>query len=71
MEQTVQTQPLTQAQQGIWLAEQLGQSGSAFNTAEYIHVKGSININMLQAAVVQMVREAAGYIRFLLVTAII
>ncbi|MCM2677363.1 condensation domain-containing protein [Alkalicoccobacillus plakortidis] len=60
MEQISIKQKLTQAQQGIWLAETLGQSGSDFNTAEYVEINGHVQVDVLIEAITQTMMEAEG-----------
>ncbi|MCM3782687.1 amino acid adenylation domain-containing protein [Neobacillus mesonae] len=49
--------PLTEAQAGIWYAQQLDPDNPIYNTAEYIEILGPLDLDTFQRAVRQMVTE--------------
>ncbi len=49
---------LTEAQQSIWYAQQMKEENAAYNTGEYLEIKGPIDIQLLQKAVSQTIQEA-------------
>ena len=51
------TLPLSAAQLGIWFAQQLNPSGSAYNTGAYIEICGSIDPPLFEQALRQVVVE--------------
>ncbi|WP_194963239.1 condensation domain-containing protein, partial [Streptomyces eurocidicus] len=50
--------PLTGAQTGIWLAQQIEPDSSAYNIAFYLELRGAVDLDRLAAAVRQAVEEA-------------
>ncbi|WP_055108572.1 amino acid adenylation domain-containing protein [Paenibacillus ihumii] len=63
--QTEVRYPLTGAQSGIWFAQQLDPENPIYNTAEYIEIRGSLRIEILEQALRQAVAEAeALHLRF-------
>ncbi|MGP7735643.1 amino acid adenylation domain-containing protein [Oceanimonas smirnovii] len=49
---------LTEAQQGLWFAQQLAPDNPAFNTAHVIYLEGELNVNAFEQAANQAAREA-------------
>jgi hypothetical protein len=49
--------PLSEAQQGIWIGQQLDPDSAVFNTAEYSDIRGSVDVDALVAAIRQVVGE--------------
>lgn len=49
--------PLSTAQQGIWIGQQLDPDSAVFNTAEYSDVRGPIDMGALVAAIGRVVGE--------------
>ncbi|OCF88212.1 hypothetical protein AW168_21150 [Nocardia brasiliensis] len=52
-----QGRPLTAAQLGVWLGQQLDPASSAFNIAEYVDISGPLELDALVAAVRAAVAE--------------
>ncbi|QST01043.1 amino acid adenylation domain-containing protein [Pontibacillus sp. ALD_SL1] len=50
--------PLTGAQAGIWYAQQVEQSNPIFNTAEYVEIKGQLDVEAFKQAVKETMLEA-------------
>jgi hypothetical protein len=50
--------PLSEAQQGIWVGQQLDPDSAVFNTAEYSDIRGPVDVDALAAAIRQVVGEA-------------
>lgn len=50
--------PMTEAQSGLWYAQRLDPQNPIFNTAHYIDIKGSLDIEAFKAAVDQVAEEA-------------
>ncbi|UQI45330.1 amino acid adenylation domain-containing protein [Streptomyces sp. HU2014] len=50
--------PLTGAQTGIWLAQQIEPDSSAYNIAFYLELRGTVDLGRLTAAVRQAAEEA-------------
>ncbi|HZF89585.1 amino acid adenylation domain-containing protein [Streptomyces sp.] len=51
------TQPLTDAQLGIWYAHQLDPSGTGYQGAQYVDIDGPVDVPALAAAVHRAVQE--------------
>ncbi|WP_052685297.1 non-ribosomal peptide synthetase [Lentzea aerocolonigenes] len=49
--------PLTSAQYGIWVGQQLDPASPAYNTAEYVDVEGTLDVAVLARAIRHTVRE--------------
>ena len=49
--------PLTSAQYGIWTGQQLDPVSPAYNTAEYVEIRGEIHTGLLARAIRQVVDE--------------
>ncbi|MGA6966304.1 MAG: condensation domain-containing protein, partial [Xanthobacteraceae bacterium] len=49
--------PLSAAQLGIWFAQRIGPSASAYNIGEYIEIKGSIDPILFERALEQVICE--------------
>ena len=49
--------PLSEAQQGIWIGQQLDPDSAVFNTAEYTDLRGAVDVDALVAAIRQVVGE--------------
>ncbi|HEY4459217.1 MAG TPA: condensation domain-containing protein, partial [Pseudonocardiaceae bacterium] len=49
--------PLSEAQQGIWIGQQLDPDSAVFNTAEYADIRGPVDVEALVAAIRQVVAE--------------
>lgn len=57
--------PLTQAQQGIWLGQQMDITSPRYNTAEYIELRGNINMPLFEQALREQVDQTFGlHLRF-------
>ncbi|WP_433390840.1 amino acid adenylation domain-containing protein [Micromonospora sp. KLBMP9576] len=50
--------PLGAAQEGIWTGQQFDPDSPAFNTAEYVEIRGPVDVPLLEAAVRGAVGEA-------------
>lgn len=50
--------PLSAAQAGIWLGQQLHPHSSLYNTAEYVEICGSLDVTLFERSLRQMVMEA-------------
>lgn len=50
--------PLSAAQAGIWLGQQLNPHSSLYNTAEYVEICGSLDVALFERSLRQMVMEA-------------
>ncbi|MEU4775488.1 amino acid adenylation domain-containing protein [Micromonospora sp. NPDC023644] len=50
--------PLGAAQEGIWTGQQFDPDSPAFNTAEYVEIRGPVDLGLLEAAVRTAVGEA-------------
>ena len=50
--------PLTRAQSGIWLAQELDPESTTYNTAAYVEIRGSVDLDRLEAAARQAIVEA-------------
>ncbi|UTR13170.1 amino acid adenylation domain-containing protein [Salipaludibacillus sp. LMS25] len=50
--------PLTEAQAGIWFAQQLDRKNPLYNTAEYVTIEGAIDPNYFEQAVRLVIKEA-------------
>lgn len=50
--------PLGAAQEGIWTGQQFDPDSPAFNTAEYVEIRGPVDVRLLEAAVRGAVGEA-------------
>ncbi|QIS05703.1 amino acid adenylation domain-containing protein [Nocardia brasiliensis] len=50
--------PLTAAQLGVWLGQQLDPASAAFNIAEYVDISGPLDVDALVAAIHATVEEA-------------
>ena len=57
-EDIVQSQPLTVAQRGLWMASFIAPAGSTFNIAEAIDLPGHIDENTFMKALAQVADEA-------------
>ncbi|MFE9580689.1 amino acid adenylation domain-containing protein [Nocardia sp. NPDC006044] len=58
--------PLTSAQLGVWLGQQLDPAAAAFNIAEYVEISGPVAVDVLVTAIRAAVDEAAALqVRFL------
>lgn len=58
--------PLTAAQLGVWLGQQLDPAASVFNIAEYVDISGPVVLDLLVAAIRTAVDEAAAlHVRFI------
>ncbi|WP_433658341.1 amino acid adenylation domain-containing protein [Nocardia sp. CA-128927] len=63
---SVATRPLTSAQLGVWLGQQLDPGAAVFNIAEYVDVSGPVAVDVLVSAIRATVDEAAAlHIRFI------
>ncbi len=49
--------PLSSAQQGIWIGQQLDPDSTVFNTAEYSDIRGPVDVDALVAAIRRVVGE--------------
>ncbi|MFZ1090833.1 MAG: condensation domain-containing protein, partial [Xanthobacteraceae bacterium] len=49
--------PLSAAQLGIWFAQRIGPSASAYNIGEYIEIEGSIDPILFKRALEQVICE--------------
>lgn len=49
--------PLSAAQQGIWIGQQLDPDSAVFNTAEYVDIRGPVDVDALVAAIRRVVGE--------------
>ncbi|GAB2731903.1 non-ribosomal peptide synthetase [Kitasatospora kifunensis] len=49
--------PLSRAQHGIWLAQQLDPTSSAYNLAQYTDIRGPLTLSVLDRAVRRLVAE--------------
>ena len=49
--------PLSEAQLGIWIGQQLDPDSAVFNTAEYSDIRGAVDVDALVAAIGQVVAE--------------
>ncbi|WP_186818364.1 non-ribosomal peptide synthetase [Nocardia ninae] len=57
--------PLTAAQLGVWLGQQLDPASAVFNIAEYVEISGPAEVEALVAAIQAVVDEAAAlHVRF-------
>ncbi len=57
--------PLTAAQQGVWLGQQLAPESPQFNIAEYVDISGPVEISVLVACIEAAVAEASAlHVRF-------
>ncbi|UTV98198.1 amino acid adenylation domain-containing protein [Marinomonas rhizomae] len=52
------TLPLSTAQRGQWIAQKLAPKNTAFNIAEYVEIKGSIDVIHFTSAIKQLISEA-------------
>ncbi|WP_410664996.1 amino acid adenylation domain-containing protein [Amycolatopsis sp. lyj-84] len=52
--------PLTAAQQGVWFGQRLDQSSPAYNTGEYLEIRGELDVPSFQEAVHRTLAEADG-----------
>lgn len=50
--------PLSTAQRGQWIAQKLAPKNTAFNIAEYVEIKGSIDTIHFTSAIKQLIHEA-------------
>src|SRR5690349_6661234 len=50
--------PLTAAQAGIWFAQQLDPKNPIYNAAEYLEIRGAIDVDVFEQALRRLVREA-------------
>ncbi|QUX95333.1 non-ribosomal peptide synthetase [Marinomonas sp. CT5] len=50
--------PLTTAQRGQWISQKLAPKDTAFNIAEYIEMRGSIDVVHFTSAIKQLINEA-------------
>ncbi|MFI6168758.1 amino acid adenylation domain-containing protein [Nocardia sp. NPDC051052] len=58
--------PLTSAQLGVWLGQQLDPTSAVFNIAEYVDISGSVVVDALVAAIHAAIDEAAAlHVRFI------
>ncbi|MFD6161231.1 amino acid adenylation domain-containing protein [Nocardia sp. NPDC060256] len=58
--------PLTSAQLGVWLGQQLDPASAVFNIAEYVDISGPVAVDVLATAIRAAVDEAAAlHIRFI------
>lgn len=58
--------PLTSAQLGVWLGQQLDPTAAVFNIAEYVEISGPVAVDVLVTAIRAAVDEAAAlHVRFL------
>ncbi|MFI7002571.1 amino acid adenylation domain-containing protein [Nocardia sp. NPDC050175] len=58
--------PLTSAQLGVWLGQQLDPASAVFNIAEYVDISGAVAVDVLVNAIRAAVDEAAAlHIRFI------
>ncbi|QQK77679.1 amino acid adenylation domain-containing protein [Salicibibacter cibarius] len=60
MTETVTPKPLTGAQAGIWYSQQLDPNNPTYNTAEYLEIKGGLNIQQFISAIQTSLSEANG-----------
>ncbi|MCR6105082.1 amino acid adenylation domain-containing protein [Salipaludibacillus agaradhaerens] len=58
MDQQQKRLPLTEAQAGIWFAQQLDQGNPLYNTAEYVAIEGAIDPRYFEQAVRLVLKEA-------------
>lgn len=49
---------LTEGQQSIWYAQQMKEGNIAYNTGEYLEIKGPLDIHLFQEAVSQTIKDA-------------
>lgn len=49
--------PLTAAQLGIWLGQQLNSASSMYNAAEFIELRGVLNVNLFTRALSEVIAE--------------
>ena len=52
------TLPLSTAQRGQWIAQKLAPQDTAFNIAEYVEIKGSVDVILFTSAIKQLINEA-------------
>ncbi|MEV6554083.1 amino acid adenylation domain-containing protein [Nocardia sp. NPDC051756] len=58
--------PLTSAQLGVWLGQQLDPTAAVFNIAEYVEISGPLAVDLLVSAIRSAIDEAAAlHVRFL------
>lgn len=58
--------PLTSAQLGVWLGQQLDPASAVFNIAEYVDISGPLAVDALVAAIRAAIDEAAAlHVRFI------
>jgi amino acid adenylation domain-containing protein len=50
--------PLLAAQEGIWTGQEYDRDSPAFNTAEYVEIRGPVDVDLLTAAIRRAVAEA-------------
>jgi enterobactin synthetase component F len=50
--------PLLAAQEGIWTGQEYDRDSPAFNTAEYVEIRGPVDVDLLSAAIQRAVTEA-------------
>ncbi|WP_263078084.1 condensation domain-containing protein [Endozoicomonas sp. Mp262] len=50
MSQGLLTLPLTQAQQGIWLGQQLHGQSPLYNTGECLEIHGNLDVSLFEKA---------------------
>lgn len=51
--------PLSAAQKGIWLGQQLHPNNPLYNTAECVEIRGALDVSLFERSLCQMVTEAA------------
>ena len=51
-------QPLTGTQQGIWLADQVSETGDLYNISHAVEIRGPLNVAVLDLAIRQAMSEA-------------
>src|SRR6266498_817453 len=49
--------PLGAAQEGIWTGQEYDRESPAFNTAEYVEIRGPIDVTLLETAIRRAVAE--------------
>ncbi len=57
MSEGLLTIPLTQAQQGIWLGQQLHGQSPLYNTGECLEIRGSLDVALFEQALRQVISE--------------
>ncbi|MEF3353754.1 amino acid adenylation domain-containing protein [Paenibacillus sp. GYB006] len=55
---SLSSNPLTEAQSGLWYAQQLDPKNPIYNTAEYVDIRGNLDLDLFKIAIYQMLLEA-------------